>query len=154
MTQILSIKLREVLREDKGEVYGVGIGATPVHYPRQQYRLGVGWGCAPANVDGLISAALLQIDSVKKFGVSDIYINKVKEIEKREREVNLKENHFWLNMLKYAFYNGEDPDNILKYDELINTVSSDMVQKAAQKYFDMHNYMKFVLYPDSTQGKK
>lgn len=154
LTRVLNIKLREVLREDKGEVYGVGIGATPVHYPRQQYRLAVGWGCAPDNVEGLISAALLQIDSVKKFGVPDIYINKVKEIERREREVNLKENHFWLNMLKYAFYNDEDPNNILKYNQLINTTSSDMVQKAAQKYFDMQNYIKVVLYPDSTQGKK
>ncbi|MBI4811504.1 MAG: insulinase family protein, partial [Ignavibacteriales bacterium] len=147
LVSVLNIKLREALREEKGGTYGVGVGATPTQYPRQEYRLAVGWGCSPDRVEELTKTAMDQIDSVKKFGVSDIYITKVKETQRREREVNLKENRFWLNALQSAYYNDEDPLNILRYNELIEMVDSDFIQKAAQKYFDMNNFIRVELFP-------
>jgi zinc protease len=152
MASVLRIKLREALREEKGGTYGVGVGASIWQFPKPEYRLTVSWGCSPDRVDELIKTAIEQIDSVKNSGVSDIYITKVKESQKRGHEVNLKENKFWLSSLQWAYYNNDDPMNILKYDELIEKVNSDYVQKAAQKYFDMKNYVEVKLFPEETKN--
>ncbi len=148
MVSVLRIKLREALREEKGGTYGVGVGVSTWQYPKPEYRITVSWGCSPDRVEELIKTAVEQIDSVQKFGISDIYITKVKESQRRESEVNLKENRFWLRSLQFAYLNNEDPRDILKYDELIELINSDYIQKAAQKYFKMDNYVKVVLLPE------
>jgi len=147
MASVLTIKLREVLREEKGGVYGVGVGASPSHYPKERYSIGIGFGCAPERVDELVKATFEQIDSLQKYGPEESYIQKVKEIQRREREVSLKENNFWLSSLQSAYMNNEDPSAILEYPALIDKLSAKDVQTAARQYFDMKNYVKVVLYP-------
>jgi len=148
MANVLRIKLREVLREDKGGVYGVGVSALPIHYPREEYRITINFGCDPHRIDELTSATLEQIDSLKNYGTTDDYITKVKETQRRERETNLKENRFWLNTLQFAAVNREDPNTLInKFDELVERVTKERVQQTAQKYLDMSNFVKVVLVP-------
>ncbi len=147
MASVLNIKLREVLREEKGGVYGVGAGATPSHYPKEQYSLGIGFGCAPERVDELVKAVFEQIDSLQKYGPGESTIQKIKEIQRRENEVRLKENNFWISWLQSSSMNNDDPSVILTYPALVDALSAKDVQAAAQQYFDMKNYVKVVLYP-------
>ena len=144
---VLRIKLREALREEKGGTYGVTVSGTPAHYPRPEYRITISFGCAPERVEELTKTALEQVDSVKHFGTTTDYVNKVKEIQRRERETNLKENRFWLNTLQFYYANAEDPKQLLEYDALIDKLSTETVHKAAQKYLEMKNYARFVLSP-------
>lgn len=151
LASVLNIRLREILREDKGGTYGVGVAPAPVHYPRERYTMTISFGCAPERVDELVKAALEAVDSLKRFGPADSYIQKVKEIQKRERETSLKQNGFWLGSLQSAYMNHEDPHKILKYDELVDHLSADVIREAASRYFDMKNYAKFVLMPKGTE---
>lgn len=151
MAAVLRIKLREALREEKGGTYGVGVGATPIHYPRSEYRLMISWGCSPDRVDELIATAMQQIDSVLNYDVTDLYITKVKESQKRERELNLKENRFWLGSLSFAYANGEDPGNILRDGELIDHITPAYIRSAAKTYLDRNNMISFVLLPSETK---
>jgi zinc protease len=148
MVSVLRIKLREVLREDKGGVYGVGVSASPIHFPRKEYRITISFGCDPNRVDELTKATLEQVDSLKNFGTTDDYILKVKETQRRERETNLKENRFWLNTLQFASVNSEDPTVLInKYDELVERVTKERVHETSKKYLDMNNFVKVVLVP-------
>jgi len=149
MVSVMRIKLREAIREEKGGTYGVSVMASTSQFPKPEYRITVTWGCAPDRVQELIQTAMGQIDSLRNYPVTDIYITKVKETQRREREVSLKENRFWSSSLQFAYSNFEDPMDILRYDELIEKVNSDYVQKTAQKYFDMKNYVEVVLYPEN-----
>jgi zinc protease len=147
MLDVLRIKLREILREDKSGVYGVSVKGSPMKYPSQKYEIDISFGCAPENVDMLVKSTLTELDSLKKYTVSDVYINKVKETQKREFETNLKENKFWLSTLNsYYFYNN-DLSLLMKYPQRVERFNSDAVQKSAQKYFDENNYIKVILYP-------
>ncbi len=148
MIEVLRIKLREVLREDKGGVYGVQISGSPALYPRKEYTVNIGFGCAPERVDELLKSALQQIDSLKLRKPDETYIAKVKEIQHREREVNLKQNRFWLNSFRTSYANGENPDEILEYEKMVDALKGEAVQQAAKTYFDMKNMVKVVLYPE------
>ena len=147
MSGVMRIKLRETLREAKGGTYGVGTSGAERQFPTSRYRITISFGCAPGRVDELTGAVFQQIDSLKRFGPDASYIGKVKEIDRRERETQLKQNGFWLNSLQFCISNNENPDEILRYDELVEGTSKQDVQKAAQLYFDLANYVKVVQYP-------
>src|SRR6185436_3324489 len=48
---LLTIRLREVLREDMSGVYGVQVWANVSRRPRQERDFGVFFGCDPTNVE-------------------------------------------------------------------------------------------------------
>ena len=51
--EVLRIRLREILREDMGGVYGVSASGSIARRPKQQYTFNVSFGCAPENIDKL-----------------------------------------------------------------------------------------------------
>jgi len=149
MVSVLRIKLREVLREDMGGTYGVGVGASLSHYPDQEYGITVSFGCDPQRVEELIQTVIEEIENLKVGGTTEIYLNKVKESQRREYEINLKENSYWLSSLSFYYFHSEDPSQILTLNTFVDNLSLDDIQKAAQEYFDMNNYVTIVLYPEN-----
>ncbi|MEW6752585.1 MAG: insulinase family protein [Candidatus Latescibacterota bacterium] len=147
MAQVLEIKLREVLREDLGGTYGVGVGADGSHYPDQEYQVSIGFGSDPARVDELTHVVFQQIDSLKTVGTTEEYVAKVREISKRNREVQLKENDFWVGALTSCDWNGIDPRLLVRYPEMVDSLTVGAVQRAARQYLDEQNHVRVTLLP-------
>ena len=145
---ILQIKLREVLREDKSGVYGIGAYARIKEYPRPEYSVNIAFGCAPARVDELIKLVKEQIKDMQNNLPSDSNMVKIKQLTTRELEVNLKRNSYWATQFFRALYYNEPFDLFLKQKELINSIKPEDIQNAAKKYLNDKNYMQFVLYPE------
>ena len=148
MSDVMNIKMEEILREEKGGVYGVHINASTIHYPVQRYEVTISFGCNPDSVEELTKAVFAQIDSLKHYGPKDVYIAKVKENQKRSNETNLKVNRYWLNALFQSYFNGEDPVLILNNDAMTDKLTSAIVQKRAKETFGDKNFIKVVLYPE------
>jgi zinc protease len=151
MIEALNIKLREVLREDKGGTYGVRTSGYPSLFPRQEYSITISWGCNPDRVDELVKEALIQLDSMKIKQLDSMTVEKVREIQRRTFEVNLKQNDFWLNNLRFYYGNNEDPKLILNYPKLVHNLTAQSIQEAVKKYFNMKKYVKVVLYPEKNK---
>ena len=75
-------------------------------------------------------------------------VSKVQEKHRQAREVDLKENKFWLNSMSFYYLHGEDPLNILDFDKLVDALSVEVIQTAAREYLNSDNYVKVVLYPE------
>ncbi|NIT70370.1 insulinase family protein, partial [candidate division KSB1 bacterium] len=142
MTDVLEIKLREVLREDLGGTYGVGVWPATSRYPDEEYSINISFGCAPDRVQELTETVFVQIDSLKSFGTTEKYLSKVKESQRRTRETNLKKNSFWINTLRSYYFHRQDPRRILDYDQVIENLSLEDIKRAARKYFDETNYVQ------------
>ena len=151
MIDVLRIKLREVLREDKSGTYGVGVYGSGEKIPDEKYSINITWGCAPDRVDELVNAVFQQIDSLKHAPVAPIYITKVKETQIRSNETNLKENRYWLNMLNNYLFNKLDLSEIKRYSERISGLNAEKIQDAAKKYFNIKNYVEVTLFPEKTR---
>lgn len=151
MIEALNIKLREVLREDMGGTYGVRVSGSTSLFPRQEYSISLSWGCNPDRVEELVQTTLLQIDSLKLKKMDPVYIEKVREMQLRTHEVNLKQNGFWLNNLRAYYGNKENPEMILNYPGLVKHLTGAAIQQAIKKYFDLNNYIKVVLYPEKKE---
>jgi zinc protease len=142
---VLDIKLREVIREDKSGTYGVSVSSVLNLYPRQNYKVTISFGCDPGRTEELINSVFQVLDSLKTYGPKDIYITKVRETELRSYETNLKENAFWLRALQSYYFQGQNPELILKYPELVKTLTSARIQKAAIQYLNKNDYVQVVL---------
>lgn len=146
---MLNVRLREVLREDKGGVYGVGAFPILTKFPKQEYKINVMFGCNPDRVDELIQAVVDQMKIMQDSLPTEKYMTKVKETQKREYEVSMKENRYWLNnVLNSAYTNDIDPKFVLERPKWVEALTPQDIQNTAKKYFKTDNFMKFVLYPE------
>jgi zinc protease len=116
--EVLSIRLREILREDMGGVYGVSVGGNISRRPRPEYQFGIRFGCSPENVDKLEKAIFDEVKVLQEKGIGEDYLVKVKELRRRALETNLKENGFWLRELERAYTFGDDPKLIPDGEEV------------------------------------
>lgn len=146
--EILSIKLVEILREDKSGVYGVGASGSSSKYPYESYTMKISFPCAPENVDDLISATMTEIEHIKANGVSEEDLNKIKETQRRDREENLKENRYWLSQLGGYYRNKADLNRFYEREKMVEALTSDDLKAAANQYLNMENYVQIVLMPE------
>ena len=147
MVKVLQIRLREVLREDMGGTYGVGVSGRISRYPEAKAQLTVRFGTNPDRIPEMTEAVFVRIDSLQNYGFSDVYIQKVLETEKRTFETELKENSYWLNTLTTAAQNGNDLELAFVKDDLWQQLDMETVKKNASKYIDMKRFIEISLYP-------
>ena len=145
--QVLSIRLREILREDMGGVYGVGAGGSIVRSPHQERMFTISFGCAPENVDKLVKAASDEIAKIAKDGIGAEYLEKVKATYLREREVSLRNNATWVGWLGVSARYGDDPTVILDPSHMLARMTSDLVKASAKHYLDGKQYYQAVMLP-------
>jgi zinc protease len=145
--EVLRIRLREILREDMGGVYGVLVSGDIARRPKQEFTFTIAFGCAPENIDKLEKAAFDEIAAIQKGGIGADYVAKVQELRRRAHETNLKENGYWLGELERAFTFGDDPKLVLDFEPLVQKVSSDRVRAAAKKYLTSAQYVLGELRP-------
>jgi zinc protease len=152
LSRVLGIKLREVMREDMGGVYGVGAGGNLSRGARQERSFSISFGADPTRVDELIKAALAEVDKVKKDGIGENYLDKLRKGYQREREVQMKTNGFWLGWLEGTARFGEDPNIILDPAPMLARMTSANVKASAKKYLDPGRVYRAIMLPAQKQA--
>lgn len=148
VAKVLEIRLREILREDQGGVYGVGVGANINREPINSYSVTVSFGCAPENVEKLSGLVLDEIKKMKANGGSQINVDKVIAEDTRGLETGVKENNYWLYNLQSKYYHNEDAKTILQDPQMVRKLTVERTKEMANKYFNLNNMAKIVLMPE------
>jgi zinc protease len=147
-TQAISMRLLEVLREDKSGVYFVFLSGQPQHEPRDEMNSVLMFGCSPDRVEELRTAAYQIIDSIRDNGMPANLIERVRQTELREREVSMKQNNFWIGVLQTYYQTGTDPDLILQFPTYAKEFNAETAHAMAKKYLTRENCASFVLKPE------
>lgn len=148
LAAVLEIRLREVLREDLGGTYGVSVNASASHYPREQYHLAVGFGCDPARVEELTGVVFAELEALVQQGPDPRQVEKVRQMQRRQRQVDLEENSFWLEAIESAYVHGTDPRQILEYEALVEGLTPAAVQDMARHCLNRERYVQVSLFPE------
>ena len=96
----------------------------------------------------MLAATFAEIDRVKQHGALVADLDKVKASMLRAYRKGLRENGYWMGSLQNAFVNSTDPEEILNFEQRLAAVTPADVAQAAQRYFDLQNYVQVVLYPE------
>jgi zinc protease len=148
LADVLRAELRETLREDQGGVYGVGVSGSLSDRPVEESRLAISFGCDPRRVDELVASVFATLERLRSAGPAEDRLQKVRENQRRDREVALRENGFWLGTLQYYLSRDLDPALILDYDALIARVTVENIRAAARRYADPSRYVLGRLLPE------
>ncbi|MFC3197407.1 M16 family metallopeptidase [Parapedobacter deserti] len=149
LESILNIKLIERLREAESGVYGVSANASYAKYPQHKYSFSIAYGTSPDKVEPLMASAIDEINKIKQHGPQQVDIDKFVSEQKRQLEVQLRENGFWLGHLSNSYQNNEDPAYILRYLDELNKVTAENVKTVANKYLVEDRLFRFVLMPET-----
>jgi zinc protease len=148
LCKAFGIQLREVMREDQGGVYGVGVSGNINREPVNSYTINVSFSCAPENVEKLASTVIEEVKKIKSSGVPQVNVEKVIAEDTRAMEVAVKENNYWLYNLEQKYYYKEDPKIILDDPSMVKRLTVERTKELANKYFNENNFLQFVLLPE------
>ena len=149
LAELLEIRLREVIREDKSGSYGVSVSGYIDGWPERYYGVDIEFGCEPAREEELTAAVLETIKDIKAGNISDEMITKIKESFSRTIETSLRNNNWWINR-----FNGEV---LFNYEPLWYTGNSNRVAdwftkealvEAANKYLNTERVVMAYLKPE------
>ena len=147
MVEVMQMKVRETLREEKGGVYSPGVWTQVEQYPNSEYAVNIFFGCDPERVDELIADVERIVAEMKSEAPSQEYVDKVAEIQRRQRETSLKENQSWLQSLAYYYRNNEPATNILTIVDLPDTLTPQVILQTAREHLG-EDRATFILLPE------
>ena len=132
--EVLTIKLIEQLRENESGVYGVSARGSMNKIPNGSYNFTIGFPCGPDNAEKLTASALKELQNIIDKGPDEKDVAKFKEGELADFRKDSKENRYWLSNLTRSFTNGNSPEDVLKFEEMVNAVTAKDIQNIAKQY--------------------
>ena len=151
MASVLQISLRELLREDLGGTYGVGVSGGVNDRPDEEYGITIQFSSDPERAEELSAVVFEEIERLKAEGPTAENVAKVREQQRRSKETSLQQNGYWLRQLSNYDLRGRDFRLIPSYD-LIEGWTAEQVHQAAIRYLRTDQYVKFVLLPENKVG--
>jgi zinc protease len=148
LTGVLDMRLRDVLREDLGGTYGVGVGGGMQRLPEPGYTVEVQFGAAPERLEELTRAVFAEIERLQAQGPDVDALAKVKEQQRRGWETNLQRNEYWLSVLMRQVETGEAAGSVMQFAQQLDAVTAAEVQTAAQRFLDTRHYVRVTLVPE------
>jgi zinc protease len=149
LIDVLNIRVIEKLREEMGGMYSGGLGGGVQKRPYTHYTVQARIPCGPENVDKLTAALFDIIKNAQDGKIEQKDLDKVKETLKQHYRTHLQDNETWLSTLSQAFIDQENPEVFLDYEKRVDALTTADLQKAAQKFLNMNNYVRAVLYPEN-----
>jgi zinc protease len=155
MVSALQIRLREILREQESGIYSLSFNGNVEYHPRPVYRITLGFNTEPERDEELMQKAIAAIEDFCKNGPDELLLQKIKTTQRENRQKSEQENSFWLAQLHQRYKEGIALDGLKteKYLELVEGLSANAIQAAAQRYFDDKNRIKLVLKPQGAIKK-
>jgi zinc protease len=147
LARVLSIRLREVLREDLGGTYGVSVNGSASSRPEPSYTFSVQFGADPERLDELTTALFEEIGRIKEEGPREQDLVRVRETQRRERETNLRQNGYWVGQLQAYDREGLDFADMLRAEDRIASLDAQMIQEAARAWLRTDRYVRVSLFP-------
>ena len=149
MTEVLKIKLRKALREEKSGVYGISVSSDANIIPDDYFKFEVFFQCSPALVDTLINEVYTQLALLKKEGPEEETLDKVKKVLSSEYEQKIRKNSFWKDELTeiYGFERVMSAE-LSEFMPAVMTVSAKDVQKMAKKKLKTNKMLLAKMYPE------
>lgn len=146
---LLSIRLRDDLREARSGTYVPFVSSNLSLVPAPEYMVWIGFGADPLRADELTEALFAQVADLQANGPSPEELAKVQEQLRRNREEALQDNNFWLWTIEQHFTTpGQEPGDILAYDELLASLQPADVQAAAQRFLPQDRFARVTLLPE------
>lgn len=153
LLEVMNLRITEVLREKLGLIYGGSMNGTIDRIPYPNYMIGATLPTGPENVDKVIDATMKEIALLKEKGPDPADLEKVKQNWLTNHSKALRENSYWLSRIQSSLLKENDLRNVLRYEQMVKSVTPAQLKEAARRYFNTANYVQVVLYPEQAAAQ-
>ncbi len=148
LSDVLDIRLREELRENRAGIYSASVQASSTRLPDGQFTLNIFFGCDPARAEELTEAVFEDIARIQNDLDLTSYLDRIKAQHLRSRETSLETNGFWLGQIQFYFDDtDEDYLDIYRYETLVDELTAEDIRKAARSLLG-EQYVLVTLLPE------
>ncbi|GAB6278788.1 MAG: insulinase family protein [Lentimicrobium sp.] len=147
INDILSYRFIETIREEEGATYGTSVRTRFSKYPNPQYQLNIQFDCDPVNAERMSNIVYQEIEKLRTQGPTQEQMRNFKENQLKTWAEKIKENSFWMDKLTTSDFDGESYENILKFPEMLESLTPEKVKNAVQENYSGENMVQIILMP-------
>ena len=142
LDQIMDIVYTETIREEEGGTYGVRTSSnlSPITHT---WMFLFGFDTNPQDEKRLTDRAHAELLKVVNEGPREADFNKVKEYMIKQHAQNLRENSYWMNIIKSNVL--DYGDNHTDFEKIINDITIDDMKKFNKKLFNGKNIIEVTM---------
>ena len=153
LTEVLNIRIIEELREKVQGIYGGGIFGGLEKVPYNSYSFMAQLPCGPEKVDTLTKALQNEIAKIRKNGIEESYLDKVKKQWLEAHKETIKSNNAWAANIIAGKVEGENMDRFINYGKYVAKLTTADIKKAANTYLSGNNLLIATLMPEKYNPK-
>ena len=147
LTEIADIRLRNIIREDESGTYSISVYPIINKIPFPQYYIIVYFGCAPERAEALKELAINEITALSE-NIPEGLLKKFKNSSLLDFQRQLKENSFWLSVIRDSEFDNSGLTWIDIYQMMVENITEQDIMKAARLYFNMESMIDITMYPE------
>ena len=147
LSDILTLRYTESLREKEGGTYGAQVKASIDKLPVSKGNLHITFDCDADKVEHLLPIVYQEIDKIKKGEIAAEDIEKTRTNYLKSREDSKNFNSYSMNLIYNYFendYNMNDPKN---YVDIVKSITVKDIQEFANLFLDNADTMEVVFKP-------
>ncbi len=148
LCDILDVRYVETIREEQSGTYGAAVYEQMNKYPYGNYSVTIFFDCDPLNANKLKDIVYQEIEKLKTEGPTDKDLKGVIENKLKVHQENLRQNNYWLNLIRNKDYYQSDLKEYTDYESCVNRMSRESLKDAARKFFGA-NIVEGVLLPSN-----
>ena len=148
LAQALTNRLQEQLREEFSAVYSVGSFASSPRLPTDYYLIFIDFTTDPVAIEEVIQQLNPIIDSLHETPLSAEELQRIQETERSNFVTSMRENGFWLDLLRYADLFDYDPVEALQREARVDKLTAEVLQGAARRYLNRERYLEIYVGPE------
>ncbi len=153
LTSVLEASLRDILREQMGQTYGVSVDLSQSLPQRGGGHIEVSFAASPDNITAMTDRVVREVKRLQEEGPSADLTARAKEAARRDVETALRQNGYWLRGLQTIHMLGHDPTEITTRNARIEQITPAMLKEAFVKYFPLDRYTIVTLVPETIAAK-
>lgn len=147
LSDVLTLRYTESLREKEGGTYGANVRASIDKLPVSKAGVQVTFDCDADKVEHLLPIVYQEIDKIKKGEIAAEDIEKTRTNYLKSREDSKNFNSYSMNLIYNYFENGYDMNDSKNYVNIVNSISSKDIQKFANSLLSKADSMEVVFKP-------
>jgi len=147
LTEIADIRLRNVIREDESGTYSISVYPIVSKIPFSQYQIIVYFVCSPERAEALKEIVFNEIIALSE-KIPEGILKKFRNSSILDYQKQLKENSFWLSVIKESEVDNSGLSWLDIYQMMIENITEQDIMKAANLYFNMESMVDITMYPE------
>lgn len=149
LTEVVNLRIMDVLREQKMLIYSGGMSGALSYVPYEQFSMRAVLPGAPANVKAIVAAMEQEIRTLQVYGPNHSDMIKVMTNWFAVQAKQEQDNEYWIGQLQNRILYKQPLESIVALPPLAMGITARDIQKAANDYLPLDNYVRAVLSPST-----